>query len=103
MVLLAEARIIRIVIDQSLGIWFIIEVLTWNGSHPCGFFRVACLPGKHPAHTTDILLLECPAAEHDIRYGDSYYAAKGDDDDYGKDWQVPSWASSGRISGQVRG
>lgn len=37
-----------------------------------------------------LTLLECPAAEHDIRYGDSYYAAKGDDEDYGKDWQVPS-------------
>jgi hypothetical protein len=44
---------------------------------------------KNNLNYLSVTLLECPAAEQDIRYGDSYYAAKGDDEDYGKDWQVP--------------
>lgn len=40
--------LIIIVIDQSMGIWFIIEVPIFEGNHLCGFFRVSGLLGTHP-------------------------------------------------------
>lgn len=37
-----------------------------------------------------VTLLECPVAEHKISCGEKHYAAKGDDADDEKDFQVPS-------------
>lgn len=37
-----------LVIDQSMGIWFIIEAPICEGNHLCGFFRVSDLLDTHP-------------------------------------------------------
>lgn len=93
LVLRSQAGLIRIVIDQSMGIWCNTEEPILEGC----FFRVVGFLGTHPSHFIDMFLSECSAAEHDISYGDNHYAAKSDDAYDGRDCQVPFWASNGLL------
>lgn len=48
LVLLAQARLIRVVIAQSLGSWFFIATATCEEGHPHCFTRATGLPGTKP-------------------------------------------------------
>lgn len=48
LVLLAQARLVRVVIAQSLGSWLFIGAATCEEGHPHCFTRVTGLPGMKP-------------------------------------------------------